>query len=240
MVYLPPEYLVDEDRRFPVLYLRHGAGGREGDWNDIGRAGTILDNLLAQGNAVPMIIVMPGGHPGLGSGATAEGIGLVERELIEDIVPLIELTYRADSTAARRAIVGLSMGAGQAFLTALHHSDKFAWVGAFSSGLLADRDFTLESGAREILADLAGFNRRTQLLFLSCGTEDPRYAGALNLLDAFKAHQIQYEWFEHTWRPRVEGVAVLASRDVAEVVSFVTVVAGVRSIDSQPAHLTRQ
>ncbi len=81
-------------RQFPVLYLRHGNGGMEGDWAELGRAGVILENQLALRRAVPMIIVMPNGYPRTGTGSSAEGTEATARELLEDIVPVIERSYR--------------------------------------------------------------------------------------------------------------------------------------------------
>jgi enterochelin esterase-like enzyme len=105
---------------------------------------------------------------------------------------------------ANRAITGLSMGGGQAFTIGLKHLETFAWVGEFSSGLLSDTDFNLGQHLPGLLDDPALVNRQLRLLFLSCGTEDPRIPGHLDLMDALKARQIQYVWYPtpgvHEWK----------------------------------------
>lgn len=210
-VYLPPGYETEPNRKCPVLYLRHGDGDFETRWPIEGRAGVILENLLAQGKAVPMIIVMPYGESNPTGGGTPEGIESLYEELQKDVIPLVERRYRALSGAENRAVAGLSMGGGQAFTMGLRHLDQFAWIGEFGSGLLADPDFRLEQYLPGLVALGANVNRNVRLLFLSCGTEDPRFVGHVDLLAALKKHQIQYVWFsppgEHNmkvWRPALK------------------------------------
>lgn len=216
LIYVPPQYDAEPSRRFPVLYLRHGNGSTEEEWSVLGRADVILDNLLAEQRALPMIIVMPSGYPARGAGSSAEGIEETGRELLADIVPLIERTYRVVGDADHRAIAGLSMGAGQAFVTGLRNPDKFAWVGAFSAGLIGDAEFRMDSVVAGFLSDPAAVNKRTRLLFLSCGAEDPRYAGYLDLLDTLKEHNIRHEWFStpgiHEWKVWRHSLAALLPR----------------------------
>ena len=142
-VYTPPQYDTETSRRFPVLYLRHGSGDTEENWSDTGRAGVILDNLIAARKAVPMIVVMPNGDTDgtWGGGSSPEGIELLGQELLTDIMPMIEKVYRVAAGRENRAITGLSMGGGQAFTIGLKHMDLFAWVGEFSSGLVSDTEF---------------------------------------------------------------------------------------------------
>jgi len=201
VIYVPPQYESERVRRFPVLYLRHGNGDMEGGWSTVGRAGIILDNLLAQRKAVPMLIVMPNGYPAHGEGSTPEGTEETARELMTDIIPLVERTYRVVPGADNRAIAGLSMGAGQAFLTGLRHTDMFAYVGAFSSGAISSVGFDLHAAVPELTGKTV---RKPRLLFLSCGTEDPRYPGYLQVMDTLKANGVHYEWFStpgaHEWK----------------------------------------
>jgi enterochelin esterase-like enzyme len=205
-VYVPPQYDSEPASRFPVLYLRHGNGDDEANWTEDGRAGVILDNLLARRAAVPMLIVMTNGYTdgNWGGGSTPEGIEVAGKELLGDVIPFIESRYRVIPGAANRAITGLSMGGGQAFTIGLKHQDTFAWVGEFSSGLVSDADFQLEKHLPGFLDDAAAVNRRLRLLFLSCGTEDPRYAGQLDLVDTLKGHNIRCQWFStpgaHEWK----------------------------------------
>jgi len=204
-IYLPPQYGADPARKFPVLYLRHGKGDNEPNWTTDGRAGVILDNLLARGAAVPMVIVMPNCGTGgaLGGGSSPEGIEALGRELLEDVIPLVEGGFRVLPGAANRAIAGLSMGGGQAFLIGLQHPDTFAWVGEFSAGLISEPGFRLEKHLPGFLDDPAAVNRKLRLLFLSCGTEDQRYNGHLDLVDKLKRHRIRCQWFPtpgaHEW-----------------------------------------
>jgi enterochelin esterase-like enzyme len=205
-VYTPPQYDLEPTRRFPVLYLRHGSGDNEENWSDTGRAGVILDNLIAQHKAVPMLIVMPNGDTdgNWAGGSSPEGIEMLSQELLSDIIPMIDGTYRVASGRENRAITGLSMGGGQAFTMGLKHLDLFAWVGEFSSGLVSDTEFRLEKHLPGFLDHPDDVNRKLKLLFLSCGTEDPRYPGQLDLTDKLKQHNIRYVWYPtpgvHEWK----------------------------------------
>jgi len=217
-VYTPPQYDTEPNRRFPVLYLRHGSGDTEENWSDTGRAGVIVDNLIAQHKAVPMIVVMPNGDTDgtWGGGSSPEGIALLGQELLHDIVPLIEKTYRVAPGRENRAITGLSMGGGQAFTIGLKHLDQFAWVGEFSSGLVSDTEFRLDRHLPGFLDYPDEVNQKLKLLFLSCGTEDPRFPGQLDLLDVLKQHQIKYVWFPtpgvHEWKVWRHALAEFARR----------------------------
>jgi enterochelin esterase family protein len=205
-VYLPPQYDSDPSRRFPVLYLRHGGGDDESTWSGLGRAGVILENLLAKRSAVPMLIVMTNGDTdgSWAGGSSAEGIELLGKELLGDVIPLVEKTYRVLPGAENRAITGLSMGGGQAFTIGIKHLDTFAWVGEFSSGLISEVGFDLTKHLPGFLDHPAEVNQQLHLLFLSCGTEDPRYPGQLDLMDALKSRGIRYEWYPtpgaHEWK----------------------------------------
>lgn len=217
-VYSPPQYDTEPARRFPVLYLRHGNGDNEENWSDTGRAGVILDNLIAQHKAVPMIIVMPNGDTdgSWAGGSSAEGIDLLTRELLTDIIPMIDKTYRVAPGRENRAITGLSMGGGQAFTMGLKHLDLFAWVGEFSSGLVSDTDFKLDQYLPGFLDHPDEVNRKLKLLFLSCGTNDPRYPGQLDLTDTLKQHGIQYVWYPtpgvHEWKVWRHSLAEFAQK----------------------------
>src|SRR5262249_42551168 len=116
-VYTPPQYDTEPNRKFPVLYLRHGSGDNEENWAITCRAGVILDNLMADHKAVPMIIVMPNGDTdgSWAGGSSPEGIETLAKEQINDIMPMIEADYRVLPGRENRAITGLSMGGGQAF-----------------------------------------------------------------------------------------------------------------------------
>jgi enterochelin esterase-like enzyme len=217
-VYTPPGYDSEPARRFPVLYLRHGSGDNEENWSDTGRAGIILDNLIAQHKAVPMLIVMPNGDTdgSWAGGSSPEGIELLSQELLTDIMPMIEKNYRVAPGRENRSITGLSMGGGQAFTIGLKHMDVFAWVGEFSSGLVSDADFHLDKYLPGFLENPASVNGRLRLFYLSCGAEDPRFTGQLDLGDVLKAHNIHYVWFPtpgaHEWKVWRHALADFAPR----------------------------
>lgn len=194
-VYLPPQYDAEPKRKFPVLYLRHGNGDYETAWPFQGQAGVILENLIAEGKAVPMVIVMPYGESNATGGGTPDGIDALYRELRDDIMPLVEGRFRVLKGRDSRAIAGLSMGGGQAFTMGLKHLDQFAWIGEFSSGLLSDVDFRIETYLPEFASDAQRVNSQLRLLFLSCGTEDPRYAGHLDLVGALTQRNIRHVWY---------------------------------------------
>jgi enterochelin esterase family protein len=205
-IYTPPQYDSEPRRSFPVLYLRHGSGDDESTWSTEGRAGVILENLIAQRRALPMLIVMTNGDTdgSWSGGSSADAMDLLSKELMGDVVPLVEKTYRVTPNRDNRAIAGLSMGGGQAFTIGLRHLDSFAWVAEFSSGLISDADFKLTRHLPGFLEDSAAANRKLKLLFLSCGTEDPRMPGQLNLADTLKERGIHYTWFPtpgaHEWK----------------------------------------
>lgn len=136
-VYTPPGY-ESGSSRLPVLYLLHGAGDSDDSWTTVGRAGIIVDNLIAAGSSAPMIVVMPAGHTQLdGQGSmSADGTDEFVAELMDDIVPLVEGRYRVLTDRAHRAIAGLSMGGHQSLNAAIAHPESFAYVGVFSSGLI--------------------------------------------------------------------------------------------------------
>jgi enterochelin esterase-like enzyme len=204
-VYVPPGYSAAGRRRYPVLYLRHGGGDNENSWSRDGRAGVILENLLQQHRAVPMLIVMTDGMVDgtWASGSNPKGMKQLAEELFKDVIPLVEKNYRIQSNARSRAIAGLSMGGGQAFVIGLNNPEAFSWVGEFSSGLLSDINFSLDqqvAGARSASA----LNQQFRLLWLACGKDDPRYPGHLNLDDLLKRRGINHEFHDlpggHEWK----------------------------------------
>jgi len=143
-VYTPPGYESGAGK-FPIFYLLHGAGDCDDSWTSVGRAGFILDNLIAAKKAKPMVIVMPAGHtratnrgpaPATTPGSAPPPDEFVQ-DFVTDIMPFVEKNYRVLADRANRAIAGLSMGGGQTLSIAIPHLDKFAYVGVYSSGLLA-------------------------------------------------------------------------------------------------------
>ena len=187
-VYVPDEYYTEKTKRYPVLYLYHGGGGMEADWVRDGRAAVILDNLIAAKKALPMIVVMPNNNlvsppPGGGGRGAAPGppasAATLARELLTDIIPFVESRYRVAAHRDSRAIAGLSAGGGTAFPTGLNNLDTFAAVGEFSSGMFGGTG-GVSTAVRadvivpELFTNAAQKSARLKLLYLSCGTEDPR------------------------------------------------------------------
>ena len=128
---MPPQYYTEIDRKFPVLYLWYSLV--ETEWTRYGRANVILDNLIAQKKAVPMIVVMPNNIVGLTPRLEREAV--IEKELVADIIPFVEKNYRALSDRNNRAIAGLSAGGATAFTVGMRQLDKFGSVAEFSTGV---------------------------------------------------------------------------------------------------------
>jgi enterochelin esterase-like enzyme len=176
-VYTPPAYDSGAPQTYPVLYLLHGFSDDASGWTAVGRANVIMDNLIAQRKAKPMIVVMPLGYGapeivshGFGAFSDAElrdrNMHRFVQALVTEVIPQVEATYRVIKDRASRAIAGLSMGGSESLLTGLNALDKFSWIGAFSSGGLSqdfNRDFpTLDSKA----------NQQLRVLWIACGTDD--------------------------------------------------------------------
>lgn len=171
-VYTPPGYDPRKGKKYPVLYLLHGAGDDDYGWMSIGRANLILDNLLAEKEAEPMIVVMPFGHTPLAGGEAPDRALRNERfsnDLLGDVIPFIETNYRVKRDADSRAIAGLSMGGGQAGRVGLGHLGMFHWVGMFSAAL---RDAESDESVRPFLSDPDAANKTLKLLWIGCGKND--------------------------------------------------------------------
>jgi enterochelin esterase-like enzyme len=171
-VYTPPDYDGDPHKRYPVLYLQHGAGEDETGWTRQGHMNFILDNLIAAGKAQPMIVVMEKGYAvRAGDAATPAGRGpgdgcAFEDVVLKDLIPLIDSTYRTIPEREKRAIAGLSMGAGQAMRIGLSHLETFSAIGAFSG---VGR-FDPKTAFGGVFADPAAFDKQVSLLYLHAGT----------------------------------------------------------------------
>jgi enterochelin esterase-like enzyme len=168
-VYTPPGYA--PDKKYPVLYLLHGIGGDETEWQRFAHPNILLDNLIAAGKAVPMIVVMPNGRAQKNDRAEGNPFPAVpafaafEQDLLGSVIPTIEARYGAQADREHRALAGLSMGGGQSLNFGLGHLDTFAWVGGFSS---APNTRT----PAQLVPDPALAKERLKLLWLSCGNKD--------------------------------------------------------------------
>jgi enterochelin esterase-like enzyme len=191
LVYTPPGYSADE--KYPVLYLLHGIGGDETEWKRFADPHLLLDNLLADGKAVPMIVVMPNGRAQKNDRAegdvfrSAPAFAAFEQDLLEDVIPAIEAKYSVSSEREDRAIAGLSMGGGQSLNFGLAHLDKFAWVGGFSSAPNTKRP-------EELVPEPAKADQQLQLLWVSCGNKDGLIRISKNFHDYLQRHDVEHVW----------------------------------------------
>jgi enterochelin esterase family protein len=204
-VYTPPGYDKETQTRYPVLYLFHGSGDNDATWAVLGRAHLVLDNLLAQERVKPMVVVMTDGHaalPQVSGGVTPNMVSRnVEdfgRDLLEDVLPFVEASYRVKKERTQRAIAGLSMGGGQSLTIGLNHLDLFAWVGGFSSFLRNP-----ETTIAKTLADAKGTNEKLKLLWIACGKDDRLIEQAQQMSALLKERDIRHEFLategNHSW-----------------------------------------
>ena len=210
-VYVPPGYEQARNRRYPVLYLLHGFANDHHSWHRYGRANDILDNLLAQRKIDPFLVVMPLGYGGAYINGDGTGIApngdvrgdamLYERDLLEDIIPMIERNYRTIPDRKHRAIVGFSMGGGQAGRVGLRHLETFSQVGIMSAGMAGGSD---TEPMATLAANPAKANKLIDLLWIACGKEDAALKGARTLHQALEQAGIEHTYLEtegaHHWR----------------------------------------
>ena len=180
-VYTPPGYDNEREKRYPVVYVQHGGGEDETGWVNQGKSDVILDNLIAEKKAEPMIVVIANGNIRAGGGGySSEGMAGFKKEMIQNIVPLIDNNYRTHNNAENRAICGLSMGGGQSFYVGLESLDSFGSVGIFSSGIFggirtpAGNVFDAEKEIPGLLSKSGEFNKKLNLFYISCGEGDAR------------------------------------------------------------------
>jgi enterochelin esterase family protein len=230
-VYTPPGYDTNLTARYPVLYLVPGFGEDERGWGSQGRADVIMDNLIAEGKAKPMLLVMdnqftalkPGEAPlvmgGRGGRRGGGGMGThgttFTEVMLSDLIPMVESSYRALSGRENRAMAGLSMGGMQTFLTTLGHLDQFAYIGGFSPGLP-------QAEIDKIYKDSDAFNKQVKVLFIGTGTvERDSNPNILRLHEAFDKAGIKHVYYEspgtahewQTWRRDLREFAPLLFRN---------------------------
>lgn len=186
-VYTPPGYETHSTRRYPLVCLLHGSNDTAAGWTDVGRAHVILDNLIAAHRAAPMILVMPWGHAVPYDGPQDRNTELFERHLLGEVLPDVERRYRLKPGREHRAIVGLSMGGGQALQIGLGHLDEFSVVSAFSTAVPAD----FEERFQSLLSSPAETNRKLRLLWIGCGRQDAAFPHNQKLAELLSAHQIR-------------------------------------------------
>ncbi|MES2463452.1 MAG: sialate O-acetylesterase [Armatimonadota bacterium] len=219
-VYTPPQYDSDPKKRFPVLYLQHGGGEDETGWGSQGRAGLIMDNLIAENKAKPFIIVMENGGgiprppappagvpappvppaPTAGAGAVGPGgrvfnFGPFERVLLDDLIPFIDKNYRTAAKQSERAMAGLSMGGMQTRAITLANPAVFSHIGVFSGGSIAPSE----------ISDVTAYKKNVKVMFFSFGGREGGAASAKANADALKAAGINSYYYEspetgHEWQ----------------------------------------
>ena len=192
-VYLPPGY--SSGHKYPVLYLLHGIGGDEHEWLNVASPNVILDNLIADGKAVPMIIVFPNGRAladdrAVGNPFTPEkaaGFAKFERDLLDCLIPAVQAKYSTFTDREHRALAGLSMGGGQTLNFGLAHLDTFAWLGAFSSA-------PNTKPPAELVPDPAMAREKLKLLYLSSGNQDGLISISQGVHRFLKEHDVPHVW----------------------------------------------
>jgi enterochelin esterase-like enzyme len=192
-VYLPPGY--SAKNKYPVLYLLHGIGGDENEWLNVVAPNVVLDNLIAEGKAVAMIVVLPNGRAlpddrAVGDPFTkekVEGFAKFERDLLDHLIPAVEAKYSTYTDRTHRALAGLSMGGGQTLNFDFGNLNKFAWIGAFSSA-------PNTKPAAELFPDPTAVRKQAKLIYLSCGNKD----GLINISQSvhryLKQHDVPHIW----------------------------------------------
>lgn len=196
-VYTPPGY--SKEKKYPVLYLLHGIGGDETEWQRLCKPNVLLDNLLAEGKVTPMIVVMPNGRAQKNDRAegnvmrSAPAFAAFEQDLLQDVIPTIEARYSVQADREHRALAGLSMGGGQSLNFGLGHLDTFAWVGGFSSA-------PNTKPPAELVPDPAVAKKKLKLLWLACGKKD----GLIRISQGVHAY-LKEKDVPHVWH--VDGYA---------------------------------
>ena len=210
-VYTPPNYDPRRADRYPTLYLLHGLSDDATGWVSAGRANVILDNLIADRRAVPMVVVMTLGYGApqildgfywgrqIDSALWRQNTTRFTEALVKEVIPQVERRYHVATTPSRRAIAGLSMGGGQSLYAGLNNLDRFAYIGAFSSVT------TLNGQSYDSIypAVNQGINSRLRLLWIGVGREDGLKAQNVSLRDWLRSKNVAFEWVEspggHTW-----------------------------------------
>jgi len=203
-IYTPPGYDASTDK-YPVLYLMHGGGEDERGWALQGKADAILDNLIAEEKAKPMLIVMIDGNLSTGlSGFNERALQTFENEIKQNIIPFIENNYRVANEAANRALAGLSMGGLQTLYAGIKNTDQFAYLGVFSSGWWANQPYLSNPQYDFMKNNAPAINKNLKSFWISMGgEEDIAYANCKIMLGKFDDMGIKYTYSEypggHSW-----------------------------------------
>lgn len=205
-IYTPPEYDSDGNAKYPVLYLLHGGGEDERGWSTQGKTDLILDNLIAEQKAKPMLVVMMDGNVG-GGGIANFGertLQLFENELKQMVIPFVEKNYRAKTDAKSRALAGLSMGGLQTLYAGIRNNHMFSHLGVFSSGWFANNTALSDPQYAFMKENASDINSNLKHLWVAMGgQEDIAYNNCKVMLSKFDEMNIKYVYSEypggHTW-----------------------------------------
>lgn len=214
-IYTPPGYDTNLNERYPVLYLQHGAGEDETGWSSQGKVDNILDNLIAEGKAKPMLVVMdrgyavdpdapkidrPAGMPRMMQNNTLTDV------FIKEIIPTIDKEFRTIADREHRAMAGLSMGGFQTFQITLTNLDKFAYIGGFSGAAFMQPGTDIKTMYNGVWADVNAFNNKVKVLYMSIGTVEPdrMYQTVNNFHKELEKAGIKHTYYEspgtsHEW-----------------------------------------
>lgn len=189
-VYTPPAY--SKDKKYPVLIILHGIGGDETEWQRFAHVDALMDNLIADKKAEPMVVVMPNGRAQKDDRASAgmnaaPAFAVFERDLLDDVIPTIESRYSTRGDREGRALAGLSMGGGQTLNFGLGHLDTFAWIGAFSAA-----PNTKPPG--ELVPDPAAAKEKLKLLMITCGNKDGLFRISKGVQTYIKDKDVPHVW----------------------------------------------
>ena len=232
-VYTPPGYDSAIDKRYPVLYLQHGAGEDETGWPTQGKMDFILDNLIAEKKATPMIVVMDRGYatdptrpintnipPGPGRGMSNN---VFPEVLVKEVIPMIDKTFRTLTDRDHRAMAGLSMGGFQTFQTTMTNLDKFAYIGGFSGASFLQPGTDVKQMYNGVWSNADEFNKKVKLVYISIGTAEPErmYTGVKGFHEALEQAGIKHVYYEspgtshewQTWRRSLRQFASLIFKD---------------------------
>ena len=212
-VYTPAGYDTNTKEKYPVVYIQHGGGEDERGWTVQGKTDIILDNLIAEGKAKPMIVVISNGNVSSGKGQggySSAGMAAFKEEMTKNIVPFIDKNFRTLTDVKNRALCGLSMGGGQSFYTGLENLDCFASVGVFSSGIFGGinnptgKEFDAEKEIPGLLSKSQSFNDKLKLFYISIGEQDPRFDYTKKAVTKFKDSGLKVEFASfpgaHEWQ----------------------------------------